>query len=107
MSGFIIFDYQPRYMEAVKRLAEWVRDGKLRYLEEISDGIEHCPPAIAELYRGENLGKKLIRLQHSKIECVSRPAAASRRVSEPNKSVRGQSKWIRALVATVGQLLKR
>ncbi len=63
VSGFIIFDYQHRYMEAVKRLAEWVRDGKLRYREEISDGIEHCPPAIAELYRGENLGKKLIRLQ--------------------------------------------
>ena len=64
MSGFLIFDYQHRYTEAVKRLAEWVRDGKLRYLEEISNGIEHCPPAIAELYRGENLGKKLIRLQH-------------------------------------------
>jgi NADPH-dependent curcumin reductase len=64
VSGFIIFDYQHRYMEAVKRLAEWVRDGKLRYREEISDGIEHCPRAIAELYRGENLGKRLIRLQH-------------------------------------------
>src|SRR6266403_702496 len=63
-SGFIIFDYQHRYMEAVKRLAAWVRDGKLRYREEISDGIEHCPRAIAELYRGENLGKRLIRLQH-------------------------------------------
>ncbi len=51
-------------MEAVQRLTKWVRDGKLRYREEISDGIEHCPGAIAELYRGENLGKKLIRLQH-------------------------------------------
>ena len=63
MAGFLIFDYQHRYEEAVTRLAEWVRQGRLRYREEISDGIEHCPGAIAELYRGENLGKRLIHLR--------------------------------------------
>jgi NADPH-dependent curcumin reductase len=62
ISGFLVFDFQHRYDEAVTRLAGWVRDGKLRYREDISDGIEHCPGAIAELYRGENLGKRLIRL---------------------------------------------
>jgi NADPH-dependent curcumin reductase len=62
MSGLLIFDYAHRYEEAVNRLAAWVREGKLRYREDIADGIEHCPGAIAELYRGENLGKKLIRL---------------------------------------------
>jgi len=62
MSGLLIFDYAHRYEEAIARLAPWVRDGKLRYREDISDGIEHCPGAIAELYRGENLGKRLIRL---------------------------------------------
>jgi NADPH-dependent curcumin reductase CurA len=39
-----------------------VREGKLRYREDILDGIEHAPGAIAELYRGENLGKRLIRI---------------------------------------------
>jgi NADPH-dependent curcumin reductase len=63
MAGLLVFDYQPRYEEAVARLAAWVRDGRLRYREEIVDGIEHCPGAIAELYRGENLGKRLIRLR--------------------------------------------
>ena len=62
MTGFIVFDYQHRYEEAIARLASWIRDGKLRYREDIVDGIEHCPGAIAELYRGENLGKRLIRL---------------------------------------------
>lgn len=62
MSGLLIFDYLHRYEEAVARLAGWVREGKLSYREDISDGIEHCPGAIAELYRGENLGKRLIRL---------------------------------------------
>ncbi len=62
MAGFIVFDYQHRYEEAIARLAAWIRDGRLRYREEIVDGLEHCPGAIAELYRGENLGKRLIRL---------------------------------------------
>jgi NADPH-dependent curcumin reductase len=62
MSGFLAFDYQHRYEEAIMRLAAWVREGRIRYREEIVDGIENCPAAIAELYRGENLGKRLIRL---------------------------------------------
>jgi NADPH-dependent curcumin reductase CurA len=64
MQGFIVFDYQHRYEEAVGRLADWVRAGKLRYREDILDGIEQAPGAIAGLYRGENLGKRLIRLRH-------------------------------------------
>ena len=63
MAGLLIFDYQHRYEEAVGRLAEWIRAGRLRYREDIVDGIENCPGAIAELYRGENLGKRLIRLR--------------------------------------------
>jgi NADPH-dependent curcumin reductase len=62
MSGFLAFDYQHRYEEAITRLAAWIHDGRIRYREDIVDGIESCPGAIAELYRGENLGKRLIRL---------------------------------------------
>jgi NADPH-dependent curcumin reductase CurA len=62
IQGFLVFDYQHRYEEAVSRLADWVRAGSLRYREDILDGLESCPDAIAGLYRGENLGKRLIRL---------------------------------------------
>jgi NADPH-dependent curcumin reductase len=62
MSGLLVFDYKHRYEEAVARLAAWVREGRMHYREDILDGIERCPGAIAELYRGENLGKRLIRL---------------------------------------------
>ena len=64
MSGLIVFDYAHRYEEAIARLAAWVRDGKLRYREDIAEGIESCPGAIAELYRGENLGKRLVHLRY-------------------------------------------
>ncbi|MBI2726351.1 MAG: NADP-dependent oxidoreductase [Polaromonas sp.] len=62
MQGFLVWDYEHRYEEAVARLAAWVREGKLRYREEIIDGMAAAPDAIASLYRGENLGKRLIRL---------------------------------------------
>jgi len=62
MQGFVAFDFEHRTEEAVARLAAWVRDGRLRYREDILDGIESCPSSIAGLYRGENLGKRIIRL---------------------------------------------
>jgi NADPH-dependent curcumin reductase CurA len=62
MQGFVIFDV-PQYHESARAdLATWVRGGQLQYVEEVLDGIEHAPDAIAGLYRGDNLGKRLIRL---------------------------------------------
>jgi len=63
MQGFLVWDYEHRYEEAVARLAAWVRDGRLKYREEMLEGLEAAPDAIAGLYRGENLGKRLIRLR--------------------------------------------
>lgn len=64
MSGLLIFDYAHRYEEAIVRLADWIRAGRLTCREDILDGIEACPGAIAQLYRGENSGKLLVRLRH-------------------------------------------
>lgn len=62
MQGFLVFDYAERYAEALPVLADWVRSGRLRYREDITEGIETARAAIAGLYRGENLGKRLIRI---------------------------------------------
>ena len=59
--GFVIFDHQDRYAASVAQLATWVRSGELRYAEDILEGIEECPDALAGLYRGENQGKRVIR----------------------------------------------
>jgi len=62
MQGFVIFDHTDHYPTARRDLAQWIREGRLNYLEDVLDGIEHAPDAIAGLYRGENLGKRLIRI---------------------------------------------
>jgi NADPH-dependent curcumin reductase CurA len=44
------------------RVDERVRAGEISYREDILEGIEQAPDSIAGLYRGENLGKRLIRI---------------------------------------------
>ena len=62
MEGFLIFSFQAKYEEGRARLAQWIREGKLKYREDITDGIESAPAQFVELMRGHNFGKKLIRL---------------------------------------------
>jgi NADPH-dependent curcumin reductase CurA len=62
MQGFVIFDHLDQWDASVARLAEWIRRGELVYEEDVLDGIEACPDALAGLYRGENKGKRVIRL---------------------------------------------
>ena len=62
MQGFVILDHRDHYAAARVDLADWVRRGLIRYEEEVLPGIGHAPDAIAGLYRGENLGRRLIRV---------------------------------------------
>nr|MBX2884576.1 NADP-dependent oxidoreductase [Granulosicoccus sp.] len=62
VQGILIFDYADRYDEARRQLSQWIASGEINYAEDILDGIESAPDAIAGLYRGENNGKRLIRL---------------------------------------------
>ena len=62
MQGFVILDHRDHYAAARVDLAEWVRRGLIRYEEDVLDGIGRAPDAIAGLYRGENLGRRLIRV---------------------------------------------
>jgi NADPH-dependent curcumin reductase CurA len=63
MQGFIITDYAPRFAEGVKQLGQWLREGKMKYAENIVDGFENTPNAFLGLFSGENLGKQLVRVE--------------------------------------------
>jgi NADPH-dependent curcumin reductase len=63
MQGFVIFDHAQHYPAARHDLAQWLRAGSLRYREDVLEGLDKAPDAIAGLYRGENLGKRLIRVR--------------------------------------------
>jgi len=62
MRGFLTTDFAAKYEEAVRNLADWIRAGKLKYREDIHEGLESAPASIKKLYSGENQGKLVIRL---------------------------------------------
>lgn len=62
MQGFVIFDHMDKYEASVAVLADWVRSGQLVHDEELLDGLDAAPDALAGLYRGENVGKRIIAL---------------------------------------------
>jgi NADPH-dependent curcumin reductase CurA len=62
MQGFIILDHWDRRGEFLAEVAPLVESGRLRALETIVDGVEKAPEALLGLFRGDNVGKMLVRL---------------------------------------------
>ena len=60
--GFIVGDFYPRYKEFASEVVGWVKDGKLKYREDIVEGLENAPRGLIGLLRGENFGKRLVRI---------------------------------------------
>lgn len=62
MQGLIITHYASQFGEGVRELAQWVRAGKVKYAENIIEGFENTPRAFLGLFKGENLGKQLVKV---------------------------------------------
>jgi NADPH-dependent curcumin reductase CurA len=60
--GFLITDYIPRFPEALKEMSNWLREGKIKYREDIVDGFENLPKAFIGLFHGENIGKRIVKV---------------------------------------------
>ena len=60
MQGFIVSNYQARFAEGIKKLAEWVKEDKLKFTETIEHGFENLPKALLGLFDGENTGKMVV-----------------------------------------------
>jgi len=62
MEGFIILDYAPRFQEAIQGLSKWVMEGKIKYQEDMQEGLENAPEAFLRIFTGKNLGKQLLKV---------------------------------------------
>ena len=62
LKGFIVFDYFPRMAEFYRDMGQWLASGAVTSRETIVDGLESAPDAFLGLFKGENVGKMLVRL---------------------------------------------
>jgi len=60
--GFLVTQFVDKYPEGLKQMAEWVKQGKLKYKEDIEHGIENTPRAFMAMLKGRNLGKQLVKV---------------------------------------------
>ncbi|TDN64146.1 NADP-dependent oxidoreductase [Scandinavium goeteborgense] len=63
MQGFIIGqDYGHRIGEFQADMGQWIKDGSIKYREQMTDGLENAPETFIGMLKGENFGKVVIRV---------------------------------------------
>jgi NADPH-dependent curcumin reductase CurA len=62
IKGFIIFDHHDRMPDFQRDCSRWLREGKLKYREDIVEGLEAAPEALLRLFDGRNFGKLIVRV---------------------------------------------
>jgi NADPH-dependent curcumin reductase len=62
LRGFIVFDFVNQQPDFLAEVGPLVRDGRIKYREDIVEGLENAPRGLIGLLRGENFGKMLVRV---------------------------------------------
>jgi NADPH-dependent curcumin reductase CurA len=60
--GFIVSDFAARQADFLRDMSGWVREGKVKYKEFVTEGLESAPEAFIGLLKGANFGKQLVRV---------------------------------------------
>jgi NADPH-dependent curcumin reductase len=60
--GFIVTDFASQQGDFARDMAEWLREGKVKYREDVVNGLENAVSAFKGLLRGENFGKLIVKV---------------------------------------------
>ena len=63
MEGLVVFDYSKQFSSASEEMSGWIRDGRLKFREEITQGIESLPDLFIGLLNGRNFGRPLAQIR--------------------------------------------
>ena len=62
LQGFLVFDYQSRMDEFFRDMGGWLKSGAVKSRETVVEGLEQTPEAFLGLFKGQNVGKMLVKL---------------------------------------------
>jgi len=60
--GFIVSDHSDRWDAFYRDMSAWVQEGRIKYREDVVEGLERAPEAFIGLLQGRNFGKLLVRV---------------------------------------------
>jgi NADPH:quinone reductase len=62
VEGFLVHQFVDRYEEALRQLGGWLREKRLKYREDIVEGLDHAPHAFLDMLTGSRAGKLLVKV---------------------------------------------
>ncbi len=60
--GFIVTDFAAKFPDFIRDVPQWIKEGHIKYREDIAEGLENAPQAFMGLLKGKNFGKQLVRI---------------------------------------------
>lgn len=60
--GMVVYDHEDLREQFVTEAAAWLKEGRIHYIEDVTDGLENAPDAFSRLMRGQNHGKAIVRI---------------------------------------------
>lgn len=62
-SQILVSRFMDRFPEGIAQMAQWIKEGKLKYREQIVAGFENAPRALIGVLQGDNTGKMLVAMR--------------------------------------------
>lgn len=62
MKGFLLYTYMDCVPAAMDQIHSWVADGKIKVLENITEGLPNAGHAYSEMMKGATIGKNLVKV---------------------------------------------
>lgn len=59
---FVVTEWDARWQEATARLAEWIKEGRIKFRESVGHDLENAPALFRGLLKGRNFGKQLVKI---------------------------------------------
>ncbi|KAG8228085.1 hypothetical protein J437_LFUL000084 [Ladona fulva] len=62
MEGFVVHRWNSRWNEGIMQNLQWIKEGKLKFNETVTEGFDNMPKAFIGMLKGENIGKAVVKV---------------------------------------------
>tara|TARA_B100001094_G_C18192350_1_gene808150 strand:- start:5102 stop:6100 length:999 start_codon:yes stop_codon:yes gene_type:complete len=62
VKGMVVYDHEDMRVDFLSDVSKWIKEERIHYLEDITEGLANAPAAFSRLMRGLNTGKTIIKI---------------------------------------------